>query len=578
MGKWLIWLVVGLNGAVWAEGNITFTPGVPAVGEKTAEAWPFETLPGFSRVVLPPVTPEESERAIQSRVVPADLNQPETAVRPLRVGGDTAPAGPASIAELSRALRNDPDLIYEYVRNYIEYYPIWGVQKGAVGALLDHQGTAFDQAALMVALLRQAGYAANYVKGRIQLTAAQVRDWLGVDTSNVCAVLNLFANGQVPVASVVATQPGSCPGSTAGLVSLKLEHVWVKAVIGGVAYYFDPSFKPHTLRPGINLAAASGYEASSYLTQARSGATITADYVQGINRAGIRANLSAYAANLANYLRTNVPAGTLDEVVGGMVIVPHSGSLRQTDLPYRDASVAVTEWAEIPASYKPTLRILYQGIDRTYSSDAIYGKRLTITYSSSGQPVLMLDGVVQASGMAVAPGTDTTVRFIVTHPAYSSGFADQDFSQTIRAGGTYLVGNGWGPVGRGLVEQHRQRLDEAKAAGQADTSEEVLGASLAVLSATWLAQVNFSDYLTDRLAQTTTLFHHQVGIAGYDRAAYVDLPGNMVSVVSQSANSAKESAAFFSNAMHASIFESTAVQQTSGVSAVSTVKLVDLAV
>jgi len=98
-----------------------------------------------------------------------------------------------------------------------------------------------------------------------------------------------------------------------------------------------------------------------------------------------------------------------------------------------------------------------------------------------------------------------------------------------------------------------------------------------VLSATWIAQVNQADLINDRLAKTTTLFHHQIGIAGYNSAAYVDLPGNVLSVVSQSADTAKESAAFFNAAMHASIFESTAVQQTTGVSAVSTVKLIDIA-
>ena len=106
----------------------------------------------------------------------------------------------------------------------------------------------------------------------------------------------------------------------------------------------------------------------------------------------------------------------------------------------------------------------------------------------------------------------------------------------------------------------------------------MLGSSLAVQSATWIAQVNHSDYITDRLAGTNTLFHHHIGIAGYSGAPYVDLPGNLLSVVSQSADAAKERAVFYSSAMHSSIFESSAVQQTAGVSAVSTVKLIDIAI
>ncbi|MDZ4153961.1 DUF6531 domain-containing protein, partial [Methylicorpusculum sp.] len=497
----------------------------------------------------------------------------------VRVGGDTAPTGPASIPELARALKNNPDLIYEYVRNNIEYYPMWGVQKGAVGAILDSQGTAFDQATLMVSLLRQAGYTASYVKGRVNLTAAQVNTWLGVDTSNVCAVLNLLGQGQVPIASVTATAAGSCPGSTAALVSMKFDHVWVKVNIGGTNYYFDPSYKPHTLKAGINLTTASGYNAATYLTQAKTGATLTTDYIQGVNRTNIRNNLNTYATNLTNYLRTNQPAGALDDAVGGMTITPHSGgNLRQTVLPYQDTTVALTEWTvDVPANYKPTLRLQYQGIDKTYTSDAIYGKRLTITYNGSNQPVLMLDGVAQATGTATTPGTVGNVSFTVIHSAYAQTFANQTFTQQIKAGGTFLIGNGWGPAGRGVVELHRQRLDEAKAAGNADTAESVLGSSLAVLSSSWIAQVNAADYVADRIAKTNTLFHHQIGIAGYNTAPYVDLPGNVLGVVSQTADAAKEAAVFFSDSMHSSIFESTAVQQTAGVSAVSTVKLIDIA-
>jgi len=454
-----------------------------------------------------------------------------------------------------------------------------------VGAILDNQGTAFDQAALMVSLLRQAGYTASYIKGGIILTPAQLKDWLGVDTSRLCPVWQLFAQGQVPVTvSAVGGAGYNCPGSTVGLASVKLSHIWVKVNIGGTNYYFDPSYKPHTLKAGINLTTASGYDAATYLSDAEAGATLTTDYIQGVNRTNIRNNLNSYATNLASYLRTNQPVGTLDDVVGGMTINPHSGgNLRQTALPYQDSSVALTEWTtDIPDNYKPTLNIQYQGINQTYTSDAIYGKRLTITYNGSNQPVLMLDGVLQATGAAVTPAAnpnnDPSITFKISHGAYGpSNGIDEIRSQKIRPGGTFLIGNGWGPGGRGVIERHRQRLDEARAAGTADSSELVLGSSLAVLSSSWIAQVNAADYVADRIAKTTTLFHHQVGIAGYNTAPYVDLPANVLSITSQSGDLATEVAVFFSASMHSSIFESTAVQQTAGVSAVSTVKLIDIA-
>ncbi|MBI3675502.1 MAG: hypothetical protein HY243_02675, partial [Proteobacteria bacterium] len=44
---------------------------------------------------------------------------------------------PPEIVELARALKNNPDLIYEYVRNSIETVFIYGLQKGALGAEID---------------------------------------------------------------------------------------------------------------------------------------------------------------------------------------------------------------------------------------------------------------------------------------------------------------------------------------------------------------------------------------------------------------------------------------------------------
>ncbi|WP_345539432.1 transglutaminase domain-containing protein, partial [Variovorax defluvii] len=73
-------------------------------------------------------------------------------------------------------LRNHPDLIYQYVRNNVEYYPTFGIQKGALGAVLDNQATAHDQATLMVELLRASSIEANYVRGIVKLSAAQLAE------------------------------------------------------------------------------------------------------------------------------------------------------------------------------------------------------------------------------------------------------------------------------------------------------------------------------------------------------------------------------------------------------------------
>ncbi|MFJ4389279.1 RHS repeat-associated core domain-containing protein [Pseudomonas soli] len=490
-----------------------------------------------------------------------------------------APLGPPSIPVLARALNYSPDLIYQYIRNNVDYYPVWGVQKGALGALLDNQGTAHDQAALMVELLRASGYNANYVIGVIHLSAAQLRDWWGFDIDNACAVVNQLGASQIPYGAINASVAGTCPGLNAALVDIVLQHVWVKTNIGGSDYVFDPSYKPHTRTPGIDLAAAAGYNASSFLASAKSGATINANYVQGLNRTNIINNLSNQASNLASWLRSNKPAARVDDILGGWTIVPYIGqNERQTSLPYQDPAYGTLEGTYLEPAAKPTLRLRYQGIDQTFTSDAIYGKRLTITYNGSNQPELKLDGAVVATGSTVANGADSTVTMTITHNAYVRTDSNQEFTQSIKGGGTYLVNNGWGPVGRGLAQHYLTSLESARASGAAETSEAVLGASLAVLGAQWLGQSTELASIAGRISGSSMLSHHQVGITGHYKSAYVDLPGNMMSTVNIDANEQRERAAFISWMGHISMLESTTVQQTTGVKAVSTVSLLDKAV
>ena len=105
----------------------------------------------------------------------------------------------------------------------------------------------------------------------------------------------------------------------------------------------------------------------------------------------------------------------------------------------------------------------------------------------------------------------------------------------------------------------------------------MLGASLGVLAAQWVSQTTASASITDRLANAYSVQHHQVGIAGFGDSPYVDLPSNVSTTAQMNADATLGRAVFDSNAMRTSILESTAVNQTSGVSAVSTVMLLDLA-
>src|SRR2546428_10189399 len=73
-------------------------------------------------------------------------------------GPAVAEAITPEIQALARGLENDPLRIFNYVHDHIRYVLYFGSKKGAQLTLLEKSGNDFDQCALLVALLRAAGY------------------------------------------------------------------------------------------------------------------------------------------------------------------------------------------------------------------------------------------------------------------------------------------------------------------------------------------------------------------------------------------------------------------------------------
>ncbi|MFN9729546.1 MAG: RHS repeat protein, partial [Pseudomonadota bacterium] len=345
-----------------------------------------------------------------------------------------APDAPTTVAELARSLKNDPDLIYQHVRNNIEYYPKWGIHKGAVGALIDGTGTAFDQALLLRDTLRAAEFTADLVKGTLRMLPADAASWLGVDVVNTCTVSSRFSSGGTPTRTYNVS-----PGTCGTFVMIEVEHVWVQVNIGGINYFFDPSIKPRAVGARPNLAAITGYNRTTFLgnTVATAGATVTADSVLNLNRANVRATLTTYANNLATHIRANNPHGALHDVLGGpgpitadfpsapqrltalLPTCPGPGAVMITQRCQVAPPVVMREGNADPATdvnaFRVDLRVQFLGIDKTYTSHALYGRRLTITFNTSNVPELRLDGTLEASGTAASPGTNVSVAMTVTH-------------------------------------------------------------------------------------------------------------------------------------------------------------------
>jgi transglutaminase-like putative cysteine protease len=167
----------------------------------------------------------------------AEAKAADTATAETSVAETTVP-GPASIAELARALKNNVDLIYEWVYSNVDYYPLWYSNKGALGTLIDRIAGPFDQTSLMVDLLLQAGYTANFVAGSVRLTAAQIENLLGTeDTATSHASIDVLNAGFIPN---TPTYDGS-----GNLLYVDINHVWVQVNTSGTNYVFDPAYKTY---------------------------------------------------------------------------------------------------------------------------------------------------------------------------------------------------------------------------------------------------------------------------------------------------------------------------------------------
>jgi RHS repeat-associated protein len=424
-----------------------------SVQQAGAQTAPPVTLPGMKIGVAALIGQTAAENYYSGRIVTA------TGLATLQ----GIPAGvssvPPEIVELARALKENPDLIYDYVHNNIDVAWMYGLQKGALGALIDKSGTAFDQAALMIALLNQAGYSASYMAGTISPSPAQFTAWTGISDAN--AACQMLANGGIP-GTVNGQQNVACSAVASGAItSITLGHIWVSVNIPGstcsTACLFDPAYKPYTkfgglgmsvlestmgLTPGIPLSTATTGMDSGTLSG--SGSTAV-PYVH--NLTPLDSTLAGYAQGLLNCIQSDchgigTKAPQMEDIVGGGVIVPTispPGGLRQGALPYTVS--ASHTWScpasplalcTVPNQYRTTLRV--QGymwdyywfagqpspppgakydtmFDVTFFADETYGRALTVgtDYGNINPDFVSQNNkyannvTLQVDGVAVAP-------------------------------------------------------------------------------------------------------------------------------------------------------------------------------
>jgi len=546
-----------------------------------------------------------------TQAMAAILGRSSAAARPAITAAPLATAAtnscgttePPEIVALANSLKNSPDLIYEWVYDNVDTLPQYGSLKGPLGALIDRSGTSFDQAELMIHLLQQAGNCtASFEVGEVNVTAAQLAAWVGVNTSldnNLNGIEYIIGSGGFP-GEVDTNGSGQVLGATLGWA-------WVEVQINGTNYVFDPAtLAKYNPTPAAGLGAALptalGYSQSTFISDAETGASIGSTSISGLNRAQLRSDLTTYASNLVSYLKANDPSFGPTDVIGGRTIVPLTPNTQQrvTSLSYQNGTPTNYTISSFPTSLRTQLSLTLPGASAvTFNSSDLDGQRLTLDFNSSLVPTPELNGTTEATGSAQSSGAQVTVTASLTHPyanypTNTNSCLGAIFTNcsvlhvTVAPNAVFVIGNGWGRVSRAMIERHRQLLAQAVAANPGNpNAEAVLGESLVMLGDTWLAEYARVQQLSDAFAGTSTTYQHAVGIVGMkpvgtSTGPYVDLPINLLGVTqvnnrtSASTLTPSESAAFFADAETSSVLESGSIEQTqTGVTGASTVKVLD---
>jgi len=391
---------------------------------------------------------------------------------------------------------------FDYVRTNIDTEFRFGLGKGARGAVIDQSGTPFDQAELMVKILREGGVTANYKLGTITLDATQFGKWSGLVYNlneaaqtfsvNARAACTLLADGGIPATVNGQTACGNIT-TTTNLTTVTLMHVWVE--VGGKLY--DPSYKVHTLKAGIDLPAAMGCGTAASPTcgsLARTSLTTGAStgnygsggsavpYIQTLNEGQLNTRLGGYATSLATSIKSNLqPYASLESVIGGVIVNPNFSPVVATTLPYPTPNSFVTWTGEVPDAFRTTLRVQLLNLDQALYADEAYGKDL---YVSTFGPIdtwtrstkLYADNVQIGSTATFAADVNTQdiVTLTVNHP-YAGD-----------AGGTATLNGTFGDDSQALYagEDHRNSSREYVYSGGGFNSS-ILDAWTNVITVVW---------------------------------------------------------------------------------------------
>jgi predicted Fe-Mo cluster-binding NifX family protein len=529
------------------------------------------------------------------------------------------------IKELADSLDTVIDM-YEYVRNNVDFESYYGSRKGAVGTLAHMSGNDYDQASLLISMLRYKNIPARYVRGNVEIDINRAMAWVKAETPE--AAVQILSTKGSPATAIM---------SNGEIVDIRIEHVWVEAYVPYGRYRgtrnegqsiwvpLDPSFKQYERVDGIaSLQEVIGVDSKTFNEGIKNVDQETGK-TTGVNTEAYDEMMELAVQKLTNYMNdSNLGDKTYSEVFGGSRIVAQKLGMLPLSLPHKTVNT-VTRFSKVTEQYSDMVTFGVYGQDPyglgftgskdfnvKYKTVDLFNKKVTLSYEPATQsdaatiekygdifsvpvylvnmvPVLKIDGETVAKGEEIGLGYRQQFEIGIK----SSGQSTEIINNDVFAGSFYNVGFNYQKISEYEMDNISSKLKDIKYTQEDIYSDEQLGEILNFVAKAYFAEMGIIDELFAEHMNVSVVRELNECITGYSvnveydflsRPAkltggelYIDVDRNPYMVVSKEGDTEVSRNFMIASGMVGSALEHSIWEQVTGVEAVSTMKVLEIA-
>lgn len=495
------------------------------------------------------------------------------------------------IQNLAESLGSDPQRIFSHVYETIAYEHYFGSRKGATLTLLEAGGNDWDQASLLVALLRAAGHRADYKWSYKRVPYAPDNPAYPAE-AKVPDAIGWWGLAEEAYPDRPVTPP---PGwsienhrrwlnmrdyaNEGGFLhqsefdypdTLGVSHITVRLELPEGGYrLLDPSAKNAPRGARRDLIADTTFDAATFLNRLDSesqsgtygGQTVTYAMTR-LNHADVMMEVRRCATALASTLRTEVRSRSVAEVLSRQALVLGSA-------PGLEDADPLADLATLPPDYFGKVP---QGAMTRYvlSIDSqppivVHQPRLggaTLSLAREGVDNVLRLGADELLRQPISPSINgCTLALDVTHYAFWDNTNTEIFNQIADhaiicpANETRVItyGLSYGP-GRIGDAEHGLRLVE-QAAPSAARERQLVAERLNLIGLRWFSMMQAADHTLHDIVGENGFAHHSLGFFSQGARLGLDIGYVMRSTYRQSGKNADDHTTLLASSFYGSALE-----------------------